>query len=73
MSYLKEHKNLTYQDFLYLNRDVIITLLPFTKDWNSLDSAWSNRFMQAVKTHVSDRFETIRKKVCLFLFIFNFI
>ncbi|RGB21728.1 hypothetical protein C1646_731896 [Rhizophagus diaphanus] len=62
-SYLKKYDNPTYRNFLVLNREEVIKSPPFTENWGGLESAWSNRFIRAVQTHIPDRFEDIKLKV----------
>jgi hypothetical protein len=71
-SYLKKYDNPTYRNFLDLNREEVIKSPPFTENWGGLESAWSNRFIRAVQTHIPDRFEDIKLKVCWFFIVFNF-
>uniref|UniRef100_U9SRH1 Uncharacterized protein n=1 Tax=Rhizophagus irregularis (strain DAOM 181602 / DAOM 197198 / MUCL 43194) TaxID=747089 RepID=U9SRH1_RHIID len=72
-SYLKKFDNPSYRNFLDLNREEVIKSPPFTENWGGLESAWSNRFIRAVQTHIPDRFEDIKLKVCLFFIVFNFL
>ncbi|GET56063.1 hypothetical protein GLOIN_2v1838532 [Rhizophagus irregularis DAOM 181602=DAOM 197198] len=62
-SYLKKFDNPSYRNFLDLNREEVIKSPPFTENWGGLESAWSNRFIRAVQTHIPDRFEDIKLKV----------
>jgi hypothetical protein len=66
-SHLKKEKNWSYRSFLILYQDVIITSPPFSNNWNRIDDVWAKRFLKEAKELYPDDFESIKRKVRIFI------
>ncbi|KAG9306035.1 hypothetical protein G9A89_020230 [Geosiphon pyriformis] len=57
VTYLKEHTDWSYTEFLKLHRDIIIESPPFYDDWTLLDSIWFRRFNRVAQNISPDCYE----------------
>ncbi|CAG8607869.1 8357_t:CDS:10, partial [Acaulospora morrowiae] len=63
ISYLNEHTEWSYPEFLNLHRNVILSSQPFSSEWHVLDLTWTRRFLKQAKRLRSDDYEAIEKQV----------
>ncbi|KAG9293282.1 hypothetical protein G9A89_007528 [Geosiphon pyriformis] len=57
VTYLKEHTDWSYTEFLKLHREIIVESPPFYDDWTLLDSTWFRRFNRVAQKISPDCYE----------------
>ncbi|CAG8635418.1 9950_t:CDS:10, partial [Acaulospora morrowiae] len=62
ISYLYEHTEWSYPEFLNLHRNIILSSQPFSSEWHVLDLTWTRRFLKQAKRLRPDDYEAIEKQ-----------
>ncbi|GES90377.1 C2H2-type zinc finger transcription factor [Rhizophagus clarus] len=63
VSYIEDNTQCSYTEFLNLNRNVVLSSQPFSKEWNVLDLTWARRFLKKAKELKEYDYATIEKEV----------